>query len=269
MSKLSKNILDQIKKEKVKPKSRYYFIALHTAIWIAVILTIIFGSLGIAVVIRHLTLTDWELAREISSNPITFMPLLWFGIIALAIFIADQIFKRTKKGYRFKISHVVIASLLLSVTLGSGLYMVEADQSFEGIIRDKIKPYQQWEDHRAAKFVMPHLGVLAGEITEINEDWMVVDFSGKEWRVDISKARISPGFEPLVGKRVGMKGERINKEEFQAHHIKEFEDAREQHRKNAERRERMKHAIKQNIPEKEAGDSRQEREKMEYERKSQ
>lgn len=268
MSKLSKNILDQIKKKNVKPKSRYYFVALHAAIWMAVIVTIIFGSLGIAVAIRHLTLTDWELANQISSNPISFMPLLWFGIIALAIFVADQIFKRTKKGYRFKISHVVIASLLLSITLGSGLYMVEADQGFEGVIRDKIKPYQQWEERRAAKFVMPHLGVLAGEITEIEEDWMVVDFSGKEWRVDISEARISPDFEPAVGEKVGMKGERLSKEEFQAHHIKEFEDAREQFRKNVERRERMKQVIRENIPEEETRKLRQTREKMEYERRS-
>ena len=244
MSKLSKDILAKIKKENVTPKSRWYFNALHTAIWTAVIVTIVLGSLGIAVAIRHLTLTDWELANQISSNPLNFMPVLWFGIIALAIFIADQIFKKTRKGYKFKVSHVLIASILLSITLGSGFFMVEADQTFENTIRKTIKPYQQWEDKRAAKFVAPQQGVIAGEITHIDlgEEWRVVDFKGKLQAVDIREAQIEPNVDQSIGTKVIVKG-KVYDERFKADYVKNFEDTREHLRKRRAAIRRIKETL--------------------------
>ncbi len=208
MSKLSSNILKKIKKNKVKPKSYWYFLLLHAAVWTAFIATLLISSLGISVAVRHILAIDWELARHVSSNPLKFMPLFWILIIVLAIVAADWAFKKTQRGYRFKVSHIVIASVGLSIVLGGGLFALSADQIFEENLSQRVTPYHNWKKRHAVKFIAPDKGVLAGEITHIDldEEWRLIDFRGSLWVVDISNAKIAQDVAKEIGSKVGMRG---------------------------------------------------------------
>lgn len=225
MSKLSHRILRKIKKEKVTPKPKWYFMLMHTLLGTAILTSIIIGGIAVAIVIRHFTLTDWQLARQFAGGPvrsfIMLIPYIWLIFIGITILLADLLFKHTKKGYKIEPWKLAIASILISIILGGLFYIAKADKPIEEGLKRNLRPYEQWQNRRNQMFAAPEKGVLAGEIIEINsdEEWIVVDFKNKKWLVNISEAHtpIRIGFE--VGMKVGMLGEMIEKGHFKATRI--------------------------------------------------
>ncbi len=210
------------------PKPRWYFILMHVALITSGIITIVLGSMAIAIVIRQFTITDWELANLATGNRIksiiVILPYLWLLFIGLTIYLADTLFKHTKKGHRFKVSHVVLASILISVFCGNVFYLTHADEPVEAMIRNNIKPYQVWQEIRQKPLVAPDKGVIAGRLIKKEEgekeEWKVVDFRGKEWLVDISEFKERQDFEPRIGMPIGIKGSRINGEHFKVERMR-------------------------------------------------
>ena len=225
MSKLSSKILEKIKKEKVTPKPRWYFMLMHTLLGTAILSSILIGSIAVAIVIRHFTLTDWELARQFAGGHVRsfflIIPYIWIIFIGLTIFLADLLFKHTKKGHRIEPWKIITASVAISIVLGGLFYITKADQPIHEGLRRNLRPYEQWENKRNEIFAAPERGVLAGEIVKINsdEEWIVVDFKNKRWFVDISDAMMRNEFSFEVGMRIGMKGKMIDKDHFKAERI--------------------------------------------------
>lgn len=225
MTNLSNKILDKIKKEKMIPKSRWHFIMVHTLLGTAILTSIIIGSIAVAIVIRHCTATDWELARQFTGGHlrsfIMIIPYLWIIFIGLTIFLADLLFKHTKKGYRIKPWKIVAVSILFSMIGGVLFYLTKADRPIEEGIRNNLTPYHQWEIRRNEMFAAPEKGVLAGEIIEINpeEEWIVVDFKNNKWIVDVSEAKTPVQIIFEIGMQVGMMGEMIDHGLFKAERI--------------------------------------------------
>lgn len=225
MNKLSSKILRKIKKDKVTPKSRQYFMLMHTLLGTAILTSIIIGSLAVAIVIRHFTVTDWELARQFAGGHVQsffmLMPYIWIIFIGLTIFLADMLFKHTKKGYKIKPWKLVAGSIAISIILGGLFYIVKADKPIEEGLRQNLRPYEQWGNRKNQMFAAPEKGVLAGEIIRINqtEEWIIVDFKDKKWFVDISDAMMRGELSFEVGMRVGMIGEMIDQDHFKAERI--------------------------------------------------
>ena len=222
MDSFSSKILEKIKQEKVTPKSRSYFVCLNILLILAIIISIVIGSLATAIVIRHFSLTDWELAHQFSGGNIKaffiLLPYLWFVFILFAIFFADQLFRQTKTGYRRKSWVILLISILLSLNFGYILYLAKLDKPFEDILISNIPFYKNLEKHRNQLFAAPDMGVLAGQIIAINseEEWILMDFADNKWFVSVDKAKIKNNFIPLEGINVGMLGAPIDENHFEA-----------------------------------------------------
>lgn len=225
MSKLSSKILRQIKKDKVTPRSRWYFVLMHTLLGTAILTSILIGGIAVAIVIRHFSLTDWELARQSAGGHVRsfflIIPYIWIIFIGLTIFLADLLFRHTKKGHRIAPWKLVAASIAISIVLGGLFYITKADKPIEEGLRKNLRPYEQWENKRNQIFAAPEKGVLAGEIVRIDHDkeWIVIDFKDRKWFVDISDAMIRGELSFEVGMRVGMIGEMTDKAHFKAERI--------------------------------------------------
>lgn len=225
MSKLSNRILDKIKKERVTPKSRHYFMLIHTLLGTAILTSVIVGGIAVAIVIRHFTVTDWELARKFAGGHVRsffmLIPYIWIIFIGLTIFLADILFKQTKKGYRIAPWKIAIASIAISFVLGGIFFIANADKPVEESLRKNLRPYEQWENRRNEMFAAPEKGVLAGKIIEINsnEEWIIIDFKDKKWFVDISQAKTHGEASFEIGMQVGMMGKMIDKDHFEAKQI--------------------------------------------------
>ena len=225
MSKLSSKILDKIKKEKVTPKPRWYFVLMHTLLGTAVLSSIFFGGIAVAIVIRHFMLTDWEMARQFAGGSIRsfimLVPYIWIIFIGITILLADLLFKHTKKGYKLQPWKLVAGSIAISLILGGLFYVTKADKPIEEGLRNNLPPYQQWQIRKSQIFIAPEKGVLAGTISKINSEdkWIVIDFKDRQWFVDISKAQKPMRLKFEIGMDVGMIGEAIEEDLFKAFRI--------------------------------------------------
>jgi len=195
---------------------------MHTLLGTAILTSIIIGGIAVAIVIRHFTMTDWELARLSAGGHIRsfflMIPYIWIIFIGLTIFLADLLFKHTKKGYKIKPWKLIAGSIAISIILGGLFYVVKADKPIEEGLRQNLRPYEQWENKKNQMFVAPEKGVLAGKIIEMdrNEKWIVIDFKGQKWFVDISEAMMREDIPFKTGMLVGIKGEMLDQENFKA-----------------------------------------------------
>lgn len=222
MERLSDKILDKIKTQNVTPRSRWYFFGLNSLLILATILSIVVGSIAMAIIIRHYTSTDWELANRFGGGNIrTFfilLPYLWLAFILVAIFLSELLFKQTKTGYRWRSWTIVLGSVLLSINFGCMAYLIKVDQPFEDLILTNVPFYKKWESDRDRLFAAPDMGVLAGRIAEINSDkeWILIDFKDQRWLVSVDQAKLKNHFIPQAGLPVGMLGELLDDNHFEA-----------------------------------------------------
>ena len=241
MSKFSNKIIDSIKKKEINPKPKWYFIIFNISLWTLVILATILGSMAFAIIIRHFTLTDWQLARHASRGPISsfllVLPYIWFLLIGIIIVISEKLFIHTKKGYKIKPKYIALGSIGISLLGGIFLFITHVDVPFERGLRDHIPSYQSHMESRDRRFVSPDNGVLVGRITNINfkKSIIIIDFKESKWVVDISDANIRSDFNLTIGTVVGILGEKIDDSHFDADHIKPWRRGVLQKNKKSER----------------------------------
>ncbi len=222
MNKLSQKIIEKIKKNKINPKPKWYFILMHTLVGTATLSSILIGAIATAIVIRHLSLTDWELMHHSMGGHIRsffmIVPYIWIIFIGITILLAELIFKQSEKAYRIESWKITLISIITSIFLGGLFYITNADRPIENGIRNNFHPYLQWEHERMKKLIMPEKGIIAGEIiqSDKNKKWIVIDFKNHKWIVDIRAAEKNNKINFKKGMQVGIIGEMIDKTHFKA-----------------------------------------------------
>ncbi|MBN2087028.1 hypothetical protein JW758_01640 [Candidatus Peregrinibacteria bacterium] len=233
MAKLSKTILERIKKDKIKPIPRWQFVLMHLLLWSAYLIAIVLGALAFSIIFRLISGIEWEMVRRAGKGPIRgfflILPYLWLIILGVVLFIAGRVFEKTKKGYRFKQIIIVLSSVAISLVLGVILYFVGVGHSVENVLINRVGPYAEWRDDRDRFLVAPNEGVLVGRVIEIkpDEELLIIDFMSEKWVVDISYAVSNDNFEPQVGLPVGLIGKQIKEGEFFAERIMPFRPPRQ------------------------------------------
>ena len=105
MAKISKKILEKIKKEDIKPIGRLSFILKDSFILILFFLNILFGSIGLAICIYLFRVSDiFDLILSVNDFIqilIISIPIIWVLITLLFIFVSYLNFRYSKGGYRF------------------------------------------------------------------------------------------------------------------------------------------------------------------------
>lgn len=228
MSNVSKSVVDKIKKEDVKPKPKWWFVIMHAAMWMLMVLAVFVGSMAVGVLIHEFVGTDWtqvhRLGRGMLPGFVLVLPYLWFGILGLMLLVSYYLFAHTKKGYRFHPLLIMGAAVLISVLLGMGLYISRTSERFEQVMIERIPQYAEYQREREQMWVAPDRGVLAGIIVDEREGVLLVlnDVKGQEWRVDISGARYRDG-QVAVGRTVMAVGEKVGAYEFTASEVRPFQ----------------------------------------------
>lgn len=223
MTKLTKNILEKIKKEQIKPKPKWYFILMHILLWTSVVISIFLGAMATAIILRHSLSADWTLMNRLAGGNvkafIMILPYFWFAFIALILFLASKLFCHTKKGYRIKPWIVTTGSIMISIVFGIVFYISHLDEPFEGRLRQHLPYYEQRQENIKQRLVNPEKGVLAGKIIQITPQTklIIIDFKKMEWEVDIRHANHGPLKEQM---HVGMIGQPVGNFVFKAHIIK-------------------------------------------------
>ena len=135
MSKLSKKILEKVKKSRISHKAKWKFIAKRILIWTALFVSIILLALSISMIIHQLNHVEPMFKEEFQRRE--FMPMFklvpyfWILISGLLLTFTYFEFRKTKTGYRHRPSIIIGISILIAMILGFTLFSFKMSQHME------------------------------------------------------------------------------------------------------------------------------------------
>ena len=197
----SQKLLEKIQTEKIPQRSRKQFILKNVFFWTLFVFSIIIGGLSFSVIIFAFNQTDFDLLSHIPNSKIElFLGLLpFFWIVSCLIFLPISIFgiRHTKTGYRHSPLLVFSSSIILSIILGTTLFLSGGAEKMERVFSETVPVYKSLEERKISRWSRPEDGFLSGIIIEKDETIIVKDWSGKRWEVDLTNA-ITKGRVSLI-----------------------------------------------------------------------
>lgn len=189
MSKISENIVDQIKKEKVTPRPRWVFVVSNIVLITMLIVTVVMGGIAMSLIYLKLFNLEWGFVTFGGDRglPRVFevMPLLWILLLIVLLGASVWTFEKTETGYRYQPTMVVVGAIFMSMLLGAFIYTTRGAEIFETVLRNNLPPYEAMEMAKERKFLNPEQGILVGEFMEKITDQQITveDISEHQWTV--------------------------------------------------------------------------------------
>ena len=226
---LSRIILDKIKTKQITPKPRWTFLLKNYLVWFLAFLSLFVGSMSAAVIIMLLRHSDWEIIGQTSGGLPNFilstLPFFWIILLFLLIIVGLYNFRHTKKGYRYRVSLILAATIILSVVFGEVLYRVGISQAIDDTLGANIPMYRRVMNPRINFWSETRQGRLAGVIISMSEDseFTLLDQFEKIWLVYAAQNAWPRTIAlPAPGDQVKILGEEIGLSVFSAWRILPF-----------------------------------------------
>jgi len=219
---LEKKIMNEINTGKVKLRSRYIFVAeklgLGSAFALSALLSVLFFSLILFYLrqsdnIGYLSFGNLGLTAFLDS-----FPYLLVMVVVVLIFIAGFILRKSEFAYKFSFGYLSLVLVSVVIAIGSVLTAARVDERIE---------HAAFSSQPVGYVVRPFLhrdlgdrrGGISGQVTDVEEDFIVVQTPYSERVVDISGLTYDASAELMPGQFVMIVGEREG-ESFIAHAIK-------------------------------------------------
>jgi len=233
MKNISGEVFKKIKDNNIKPKSRWYFVTKNYFIWSIFVISIILGSFAFSMVIFIIKQLDWDIYHYIGDSFLKTvfisLPYLWLIFLILFIGVAYYNFIHTKRGYRFKFISILLISLIISITLGTGLYFNGFSERLENIFSGKIPYYNRLVYSCQEQWMQPERGLLAGTIIEMGlpeNSFILRDLENNRWKIETSKVIWKGKLTPTTNLKIKLIGKLIDDNNFVAMEIRPWEPGR-------------------------------------------
>ena len=227
MTELSKNILEQIKEEKITPKPRWEFLVRDYVIWGMFGLLVLMGSVSVSVLIFMITDHDWDIYKYLDKSFGEFLlvslPYFWIALIAAFSIFAWYDLKKTRSGYKYTFTKIGLANIGLSILLGAIFFSMGLGSRIENSLADNIPFYNMMKPVRVENlWNSPGRGLLVGEITEFidQEDFNIRDPQNKNWLITCIHCIWKGGVRANTGIIVKILGKQIDDSTLQASEIR-------------------------------------------------
>lgn len=208
MNNKASEILKNIEKKRIRPKSRWIFLVKDCLIWALFVLTTLIGAVAVGVIIFIINDNDWDIYRYLEKNIWSYflilVPYFWIIILVLFSLLAYFNYMHTRKGYLLNPYLVIFSSILFSIILGWILFNNGIGEKIDKIFAQKVPYYKNTEMHKNVFWNNPEKGLLAGEIIEIEDknSFTLKDLEKNSWNI--------VGDNILWKEKVlGIKGEKI------------------------------------------------------------
>lgn len=223
----SKEVLEKIKKERIRPKSKWRFALKDSAVWSVFAASIALGALSFSVILHFWEINDWDAYYRISENFLAFMlitmPYFWFICFVLFVFLAYFYLKHTRTGYRLELARVLAWNLGLSLIFGSVLYSVGAGRRAESEFAERSPFYKELRDEQETIWFRPERGVIVGRVTYVASGGEMLKLDDPHeitWVVDASDTDYFQGFAVREGFMIKVFGEQGEDNFFIAQEIR-------------------------------------------------
>ena len=225
----TEDVMEKIKREKLKPTARWCFVLKYSMLWIFGFLSVVLGSIAFALVI--FTLAHGEIAEYSLFHTSPFgaflqaVPVLWILCFGIFLVVAYMLIRNTKRGYRFHFWTLVFVSVLCSAVLGSVLHFAGVSRATDRMAGKMFSGYHSVEQKRIDRWMRPGEGRIIGEVERIvpAENVLLRDPHGEVWRVVFANENTWFVAENIrTGTIVGVVGHKTAELNFLADRIKIF-----------------------------------------------
>lgn len=195
---VSESIFAKIKADRISPTSKLHFRVINSALWLPGILITLLGAFAVAGIIFGETHAGWEYRQFVHNSPLSLimqaLPIIWLcAFILFSGFIVTAL-RLTSRGYKYETKIILLSSFLISVILGSAIYIVDGQVRENKLLRYPTQRIQ------TVIWSRPETGRLLGQIN-IGADGSVIliDTTNKNWLLDTSELI---GDDPLLDKQM-------------------------------------------------------------------
>src|SRR4030042_1725769 len=232
MKNISNEVLKKIKDNNIKPKPHWYFVTKNYFIWSIFGISIILGSFAFGMVLFIIKQLDWDIyhytGSSFSKTVFISLPYLWLIFLILFTGVAYYNFIHTKRGYRFKFISILLISLIISITLGIGLYFNGFSERLENVFSEKIPYYNRLVYSFEKQWMKPERGLLAGIIIETGlpeNNFILMDLDNNRWKIEAGKAIWKGKMTPVIGLKIKLIGKLIDDSNFKAIEIRSWQQS--------------------------------------------
>lgn len=218
--KFIQEILGKIKKEKIAPKPKWFFLLKNYVVWFLGFLSLLIGGIAFSVIIYLVRYNDWDIYEQLDENFISFilltMPYFWILFLALFIYIVLYNIKHTKKGYRYSLPLILSGNIVVSMILGVLFYKIGISQALDDVLGENAPLYSKIINRQMDYWSQPKEGRLSGLVVDVveGEKFTLVDFGQKEWNIN---NKIDTGMmEIKLGAPIRVLGKMISDDIFEA-----------------------------------------------------
>ena len=224
MKNVTKDVLKTIENEKIVPTPKWKFQISELGKMFLFCTNLVIGSVATSIVIflfnNNEALFDTSFVRSFGEWVIISIPLVWIGLTSLILILSHFFFRNTKNSYKYEFWKIALINIIASLTIGSLIYFLGYTERLNQYFNDNVPAYSRYMDTRVQVWSRPELGYLAGNITKIEKDIVIVDFDKKEWNVDISESNIKGRVSITVGEKIKIVGKQTGKNTFKSEEIR-------------------------------------------------
>ena len=247
MTTTSDKILKQIKDSRMAPEPKWRFLAKNSAEWAMFFIALIIGSLSFAVMLDMLVGHDWDLYTYLHKTFLQYLvlslPYVWICAVAVFSWIAYYNFVHTKGWYRHRGYLVVLASVFLSITLGTVFFYLGFGRKVDEVLSSNVPYYNMMKLNKKAIWSHPDEGLLGGAVVGIKSqnELALSDDSGQVW--DVQAASVYKDMPDItIGERIKIIGAEKDGHVFVAKEIREWESSNDVKHENADKNAEKKEA---------------------------
>ena len=176
--------------------------------------------------------SDWDLYDKAGHELLKFVfltiPYFWVVVLLSLILISYYNYRHTKIGYKRNPLLIVLFSVLVSVTVGSLLYIFGIGALLEESLEKHVPPYSKMFYQNHAMWNNPEKGLIGGKIIVFKNvnNFKIISLNQKEWDVLSKDPVVVSKLVLKEGKKVKVIGEVIGDSIFAAEEIRPFVDRR-------------------------------------------
>jgi hypothetical protein len=218
-------IIHTIEKEEIKHTPKWYFQTKSILFWITFLFALLIGSIAFSIILFSIQQTDFFILQHLhhSTTEAILVLIPYFWLIAMSVFslIGFFSFENFKKAYKHHWYSILGLNILLSLIIGTILFLSGGAKHFEETFANQVEIYRSVEEQKTKHWMNPEAGFLAGEIIDYKIDTLLIkDFKGKNWTIFYHDIFIPPIIELEKGVKIKVMGGMQSENTFKAEQIR-------------------------------------------------
>jgi hypothetical protein len=219
--------MGRIKKDHLTPKPKWTFLFHDYSVLAISLSALIIGSISFGIFLNTVLTNDWDIYQQAGrgfwEHVWKSLPMLWLIFIIICIPYSYYAFSETEKGYHYKQSMIISLSILISLILGTLMYITGFAEDTDDYLMETIPYYHYITGNHTCLWLHPEKGLLAGMIiSSTTNPVIIVDFEGNQW-VTTGVPAVAKDVRSRIGEKIKIIGHMVGNAVFEASEFRHWD----------------------------------------------